>query len=226
MSALPHFPVVPAWPGDGTHRIPFLTYTSDALYRRELERFFYQGHWCYVGLEAEVPLPGDFKRTAETADRGARAAEALADRLRPLAVSETAYAAWSESIQIARRDVRFRHEVRDERLRIAAEDAVDEAGDHRATHLAFADARLVEELPPVAARRDRAALLEPREQRGDRRVREAARRGERVGDIGRARLAARPEHAHHVGEVPRAGVAVTEDLPASPELRVIFTLVR
>jgi len=63
MSALPHFPVVPAWPGDGTHRIPFLTYTSDALYRRELERFFYQGHWCYVGLEAEVPLPGDFKRT-------------------------------------------------------------------------------------------------------------------------------------------------------------------
>jgi phenylpropionate dioxygenase-like ring-hydroxylating dioxygenase large terminal subunit len=25
---------------------------------KELERFFYKGHWCYVGLEAEVPEPG------------------------------------------------------------------------------------------------------------------------------------------------------------------------
>ena len=24
-------------------------------HRRELERFFYRGHWCYVGLEAEIP---------------------------------------------------------------------------------------------------------------------------------------------------------------------------
>lgn len=58
-----HFPTQPQWPGEGTHRIPFLAYTSDELYRRELERFFYRGHWCYVGLEAEVPNPGDFKRT-------------------------------------------------------------------------------------------------------------------------------------------------------------------
>jgi salicylate 5-hydroxylase large subunit len=29
----------------------------------ELERFFYRQHWCYVGLEAEIPEPGDFKRT-------------------------------------------------------------------------------------------------------------------------------------------------------------------
>jgi salicylate 5-hydroxylase large subunit len=53
----------PAWPGDGTHRIPFAVYTQDELHRRELERFFYRGHWCYIGLEAEVPNPGDFKRT-------------------------------------------------------------------------------------------------------------------------------------------------------------------
>ncbi len=52
------------WDGDGTHQIPFLAYTREDLYRRELERFFYRGHWCYVGLEAEVPEPGDFKRTA------------------------------------------------------------------------------------------------------------------------------------------------------------------
>ena len=45
-------------------RIPFATYTDAAVYRRELERLFYRGHWCYVGLEAEVPNPGDFKRTA------------------------------------------------------------------------------------------------------------------------------------------------------------------
>jgi salicylate 5-hydroxylase large subunit len=51
------------WPGGGSSRIPFEAYTSPALYRTELERFFYRGHWCYVGLAAEVPLPGDFKRT-------------------------------------------------------------------------------------------------------------------------------------------------------------------
>ena len=58
------FPNEARWETDGTSRIPFLTYTSEELYKRELERFFYKGHWCYVGLEAEVPLPGDFKRTA------------------------------------------------------------------------------------------------------------------------------------------------------------------
>jgi len=52
------------WRGDGTHEIPFGVYTSDALHRKELDRFFYRGHWCYVGLEAEVPNPGDYKRTA------------------------------------------------------------------------------------------------------------------------------------------------------------------
>jgi salicylate 5-hydroxylase large subunit len=49
---------------DRTSRIPFAAYTREDLYQRELERFFYRGHWCYVGLEAEVPNPGDFKRTA------------------------------------------------------------------------------------------------------------------------------------------------------------------
>jgi salicylate 5-hydroxylase large subunit len=52
------------WEGGGSSRIPFAAYTDEALHRRELERFFYRGHWCYVGLEAEIPNPGDFKRTA------------------------------------------------------------------------------------------------------------------------------------------------------------------
>jgi salicylate 5-hydroxylase large subunit len=51
------------WEGNGTSRVPFVAYTDDEIYRRELERFFYKGHWCYIGLEAEVPNPGDFKRT-------------------------------------------------------------------------------------------------------------------------------------------------------------------
>jgi hypothetical protein len=57
------FPTEAHWESEGTSRIPFLTYTSDELYKRELERFFYKNHWCYVGLEAEVPNAGDFKRT-------------------------------------------------------------------------------------------------------------------------------------------------------------------
>jgi salicylate 5-hydroxylase large subunit len=51
------------WESEGTSRIPFQVYTDEELHKKELERFFYQGHWCYVGLEAEVPQVGDFKRT-------------------------------------------------------------------------------------------------------------------------------------------------------------------
>jgi salicylate 5-hydroxylase large subunit len=54
----------PAWREEGSSRVPFWAYTSEDIYKRELERFFYSGHWCYVGLEAEVPNSGDFKRTA------------------------------------------------------------------------------------------------------------------------------------------------------------------
>ncbi|MEF8718243.1 MAG: patatin-like phospholipase family protein [Candidatus Accumulibacter necessarius] len=48
----------------------------------------------YIKPDLEGITAGDFKRTSETADRGVAATEAVADRLRPLAVSETAYAAW------------------------------------------------------------------------------------------------------------------------------------
>jgi salicylate 5-hydroxylase large subunit len=51
------------WERDDTSRIPFAVYTDEARHRKELDRFFYQGHWSYVGLEAEIPSPGDFKRT-------------------------------------------------------------------------------------------------------------------------------------------------------------------
>ena len=51
------------WETEGTSRVPFAVYTDEALHKKELERFFYKSHWSYVGLEAEVPNPGDFKRT-------------------------------------------------------------------------------------------------------------------------------------------------------------------
>ena len=58
------FPIRPEWESkEASSRIPFSVYTDDQVYKRELERLFYHGHWCYVGLEAEVPNEGDFKRT-------------------------------------------------------------------------------------------------------------------------------------------------------------------
>ncbi len=60
--ALAIFPQELRWESEGISRIPFLTYTSEVLHKKELERFFYSGHWCYVGLEAEIPNAGDFKR--------------------------------------------------------------------------------------------------------------------------------------------------------------------
>lgn len=57
------FPIKPVWDQPGSSRIPFWAYTDESLYKRELERMFYQGHWCYVGLEAEIPNPGDYKRS-------------------------------------------------------------------------------------------------------------------------------------------------------------------
>ncbi|MGE0349920.1 aromatic ring-hydroxylating dioxygenase subunit alpha [Hydrogenophaga sp.] len=57
------FPERIRWESGGTSRIPFMAYTDAELHRKELERFFYTKHWNYIGLEAEVPNPGDFKRT-------------------------------------------------------------------------------------------------------------------------------------------------------------------
>lgn len=52
------------WYENGTSRIPFRVYTDAELHQKELDAFFYKNHWCYVGLEAEIPNVGDFKRTA------------------------------------------------------------------------------------------------------------------------------------------------------------------
>jgi salicylate 5-hydroxylase large subunit len=49
------------WAQAGSSRVPFWAYTDAQLYQRELEKLFYGPHWCYVGLEVEIPNVGDFK---------------------------------------------------------------------------------------------------------------------------------------------------------------------
>jgi salicylate 5-hydroxylase large subunit len=52
---------VSRWSEPGSSRVPFWAYTDAQLYQRELEKIFYGNHWCYVGLEAEIPNTGDYK---------------------------------------------------------------------------------------------------------------------------------------------------------------------
>ncbi len=47
----------------GFDRIPYAWYHDEALYRLEIERIFEGETWSFLGLEAEVPEPGDFRRT-------------------------------------------------------------------------------------------------------------------------------------------------------------------
>lgn len=51
------------WPVQGSKRIPNWVYSNAEIYEREQQRIFQGDSWCYVGLEAEIPNNGDFKRT-------------------------------------------------------------------------------------------------------------------------------------------------------------------
>ncbi|MGH8703528.1 MAG: aromatic ring-hydroxylating oxygenase subunit alpha [Burkholderiales bacterium] len=52
-----------AWPAEGVTRVPYWVYQDEDIYRREQERIFRGATWNFVGLEAELPRPGDFKTT-------------------------------------------------------------------------------------------------------------------------------------------------------------------
>ena len=41
--------------------MPDWVFTSDEIYRRELDRIFHGDTWNYLGIEAEIPNKGDFK---------------------------------------------------------------------------------------------------------------------------------------------------------------------
>lgn len=52
------------WASNGTHRVPYWIYTDRGVYAEELKKIFGGRSWSFVGLEAEIPGPGDFKRTS------------------------------------------------------------------------------------------------------------------------------------------------------------------
>jgi phenylpropionate dioxygenase-like ring-hydroxylating dioxygenase large terminal subunit len=60
-------PIVPStdrvWPAEGVARVPYWVYQDEDVYRREQERIFRGATWNFLGLEAELPRPGDFKTT-------------------------------------------------------------------------------------------------------------------------------------------------------------------
>ena len=49
------------WRQPSSSRVPFWAYTDARLYQHELDKIFYAAHWCYVGLEVEIPSTGDYK---------------------------------------------------------------------------------------------------------------------------------------------------------------------
>jgi salicylate 5-hydroxylase large subunit len=51
------------WPAEGNTRIPYQIYTDQAIFELEMERIFRGRSWAYVGLEIEIPNPGDYKVT-------------------------------------------------------------------------------------------------------------------------------------------------------------------
>lgn len=51
------------WPAPQSGRVPLWVYSDRDVYALEQERVFAGPSWNYVGLEAEIPDPGDFRRT-------------------------------------------------------------------------------------------------------------------------------------------------------------------
>ncbi|WP_395015084.1 FAD-dependent oxidoreductase [Dongia sp.] len=52
------------WPNTGLTTIPDWVYTSEEIYKREVERIFHGRTWNFVGLEAELPNAGDYMRSS------------------------------------------------------------------------------------------------------------------------------------------------------------------
>ncbi|MBL6952580.1 MAG: Rieske 2Fe-2S domain-containing protein [Alphaproteobacteria bacterium] len=63
MSAASIHPATEHWPNDGLTHVPYGLYNDEAIYERERERLFMGPTWNVLGLECEVPNPGDYKTT-------------------------------------------------------------------------------------------------------------------------------------------------------------------
>ncbi len=51
------------WPSEGHTRAPYWAYTDPDIYALEQKKIFRGKSWHYLGLEAEVPMPGSYKTT-------------------------------------------------------------------------------------------------------------------------------------------------------------------
>ena len=51
------------FPAHDGSRVPYEVFSSQEIYDREQERIFRGETWSFLGLEAEIPKPGDFKST-------------------------------------------------------------------------------------------------------------------------------------------------------------------
>ena len=52
-----------AWPTDDPTRVPYWVYSDEEVYALEQQRLFQGPTWNFLGLEAEIPNPGDYKTT-------------------------------------------------------------------------------------------------------------------------------------------------------------------
>lgn len=48
------------WPTNGVDKVPFGIYTDPDIFELEMSRIFEGPGWAYVGLESEIPEPGDY----------------------------------------------------------------------------------------------------------------------------------------------------------------------
>ena len=51
------------WPALDYSRVPYRLYHDAEIYAREQERIFRGPVWSYLGLDSEIPEPGDFRAT-------------------------------------------------------------------------------------------------------------------------------------------------------------------
>jgi anthranilate 1,2-dioxygenase large subunit len=51
------------WPRNDYSRVPFHLYHDPAVYQQELENIFLGKSWSLIGLDVEVPNPGDFRQS-------------------------------------------------------------------------------------------------------------------------------------------------------------------
>ncbi|MGE4408966.1 MAG: anthranilate 1,2-dioxygenase large subunit AndAc [Sphingobium sp.] len=54
---------IPIFPRDDGSRVPYSLFSSQEIYEREQERIYRGPTWSFLGLEGEIPNPGDFKST-------------------------------------------------------------------------------------------------------------------------------------------------------------------